>query len=312
MTDLASSVDLLGALADPTRMRLLCLLTEHELTVAELVDVTRATQSRVSAHLSRLREAGLAQDRRDGTSTCWRADPERFHAGARTLWAALRPSLADAALAGDRERCRAVLRAHRAAPGSLESWAGELEKHYSPGRTWEALARALTALVSLGDVLDAGGGDGAVAQMLAPRARTLTLLDRSDAMVAAAARRLHALAHVRAVPGDVEQMPLPDRAFDQVLLLNVLTDVAHPDRALRECARVLRPGGRLLVVTLAAHAHRAVAAAYGHTHPGFRPAALARWLRGARLTVDSCAVTSRETRAPRFEVLTAVAHRGSR
>src|SRR5579875_3445064 len=170
-------------------------------------------------------------------------------------------------------------------------------------------ARAFVGLMTLGDVLDAGAGDGAIAELLAPRARRITCLDRNARMAAAARTRLARAHNVDVVRGDVTAIPAADAAFDQVLLLNVLTSVETPAAALAEVARVLRPGGQLVLVTLDAHTHTAVTAAYGHVHAGFRPAALRRMLARAGLAVERCAVTSRERRQPHFQVITAFAQK---
>jgi ArsR family transcriptional regulator len=109
--------------------------------------------------------------------------------------------------------------------------------------------------------------------------------------------------------GDVEAIPAPDGSFDQVLLYNVLACVPQPGRALLELTRVLRPGGRLVAVTLDAHEHAEVTAPYGHVHAGFKPAALRRLLARTDLVVERCDVTSRERREPHFQIVTAVARR---
>jgi DNA-binding transcriptional ArsR family regulator len=316
MLSLGATSDLLGLLAEPSRVRLLALLGENELTVNELCSVTDLGQSRVSTHLGKLREAGLVRDRRSGGSTYYRMANGDLPAPARKLWTVVAADLDDAQLATDRQRCAAVLRARaeQARQAQREgrwpdSVAGEMERHYSPGRTWEALARGLIGLADLGDVLDAGAGDGATAQLLAPRARSVTCVDLSETLVSAARVRLAGHAHVRAEVADLHALPFADATFDQVLLLNVLTHLRAPARAVGELARVLRPTGRLALVTLAAHHHLDVTAAYGHVTPGFRPAAVRRMLEKAGLAVEQCAVTSREKRAPQFEVVTAFAHR---
>jgi ArsR family transcriptional regulator len=182
-----------------------------------------------------------------------------------------------------------------------------MEKHYSPGRTWESMARAFLFLAELGDVLDAGAGDGTVAALALPVATSVTCIDRSERMVEAAEQRLGKDARV--LVGDVEALPLPDASFDTVLLLHVLASVVRPEQALAECARVLRPGGRVLVATLDRHEHLDAAAPYGHVHPGFRPKKLAQLLEGAGLEVLHADVTSRERREPFFSVVTAIARR---
>jgi ArsR family transcriptional regulator len=161
-------------------------------------------------------------------------------------------------------------------------------------------------------VLDAGAGDGATAQLLAPRARRITCIDLSEKLIDAARVRLAAHANVKAEVADLHALPFPDRAFDEVLLLNVLTHLRAPAQAIAEVARVLRPGGRVALVTLAEHEHLDVTGGYGHLHPGFRPAAVRRMLEKAGLEVDGCGVTSREKRAPHFEVVTALAGKPQR
>jgi ArsR family transcriptional regulator len=312
MSSLGATSDLLGLLAEPSRVRLLALLGDNELTVNELCSVTELGQSRVSTHLGKLRDAGLVRDRRAGGSTYYRMANGDLPAPARKLWSVVAADLSDAQLATDRRRCAAVLRA-RADARKGDRWpdsvAGEMERHYSPGRTWEALARGLIGLCDLGDVLDAGAGDGATAELLAPRARTITCIDVSETLIDAARVRLAGHANVRAEVADLHALPFSDASFDQVLLLNVLTHLRAPAQALGELARVLRPGGRLALVTLAAHEHLEVTAAYGHVTPGFKPAEIRKLLEKAGLAVEQCAVTSREKRAPQFEVVTAFAEK---
>ena len=307
MSTLDATSGLLGLFAEPSRVRLLALLAEQELTVNEIVEATELGQSRVSTHLGKLREAGLLRDRRAGGSTYYRMANGEMPEAARKVWTVVSADLDDAQLAADRRRCAAVLRARSANRRWPDSIAGEMERHYSPGRTWEALARGLVGLVHLGDVLDAGAGDGATAELLAPRARSITCVDVSEKLVDAARVRLAGHANARAQVADLTALPFADGSFDDVLLLNVLTHVESPARALVELGRVLRPGGRLALVTLAAHDHFDVTSGYGHVHPGFSPAAIKRLVDKAGLAVASCAITSREKRAPHFQVVTAFA-----
>jgi ArsR family transcriptional regulator len=307
MADLGATSDLLGLLAEPSRVRLLALLAEQELTVGELCSATELGQSRVSTHLGKLREAGLLRDRRAGGSTFYRMANGEMPEAARKLWAVVAGDLDDAQLASDRRRCAGVLRARAATGRWPDSVAGEMERHYSPGRTWEALARGLIGLVELGDVLDAGAGDGATAQLIAPRARSVTCVDISETLIDAARVRLASHPNAKAQVADLVDLPFADASFDQVLALNVLTHLRAPGRALGELGRVLRPGGRLVLVTLAAHDHLDVTSGYGHIHPGFRPADVKRLLERAGLDVEQCALTSRERRAPYFQVVTAFA-----
>jgi DNA-binding transcriptional ArsR family regulator len=308
MSALDNKVDLLRLFGDATRVRLAALLERDELTVAEITRVTDLPQSRVSTHLGKLREAGVLRDRRDGTSTYYSMNNGAMPAEVRRLWELVGTDLDEPLLHADRERCAALLRA-REGDGWPDSVAGQMERHYSPGRTWEAMARGLLGLVRLGDALDAGSGDGALAALLAPRARSLTCLDRSETVLAAAKRRLGHLPNVAFAPGDVQALPFPAGRFDQVLLFHVLVYVERPALAVAEAARVLAAGGQAIITTVAPHQHPDVTAPYGHLHPGFPPRKLAGWLAAAGLTVTACEITSREKRAPHFEVVTAFAHK---
>jgi ArsR family transcriptional regulator len=296
--------DRLKAFADPSRVRLLALLSEEELTVAELTAITELPQPRVSTHLGRLKEAGLVLDRRDRGSSYYRL--EGWDAGTRALWDAVRTDAEDPLLARDRTRLAEVM-------GERGAWAdtvaGAMERNYSPGRTWESLARGMVGLVRLGDVADVASGDGAVAEILAPRSRTIACVDKSAAVVEKARRRLAGFANVTVSEGDMHDLPSPDASFDTVLLLASLSFTDRPEIALDEAARVLRAGGSLVVTTLAAHEHVDVARRYGHSNGGFEPRTLHRIATGAGLVVDHCGVTSTERRAPHFEIVTLFAHR---
>jgi ArsR family transcriptional regulator len=309
MADLDTTADLLALLAEPTRVRLLSLLAAHELTVAELSAATELGQSRVSTHLGRLRGAGVIRDRKVGTATYYALNEKTMPALARRVWGFVKAEVHDEVLAKDRQRWDVLGRARDKAASWPDALAGRMERHYSPGRTWESLARGLVGLIELGDVIDAGAGDGSVAQLLAPRAKSYTLVDRSERMLVAAGLRLQKLGNVKIELADLHHLPFPRPSFDTALLYNVLTEVEEPARVLQQLAHVLRPGGRLALITVAAHDHADIAEAYRQLHPGFAPAALRQLLARVGFTVERCAITSRERRPPRLEVVTAFAVR---
>jgi 2-polyprenyl-3-methyl-5-hydroxy-6-metoxy-1,4-benzoquinol methylase len=293
-------------LADASRLRLLLVLDAHELTVAELTQVTRLAQSRVSTHLARLQRAGLVRQRRAGAAAYYSATDAAREGAAGSVWELLRGQLNDAQARVDRERAAEVIRARRRAQTWAESVAGRMERQYSPGRTWEATARALIGLLDLGDVLDIACGDGVLAELMAGQARSVTGVDISPTLIAAARERLKGEARVTLVEADMHQLPLEPARFDHVFLMHALAYTRRPQDVLREAARMLRPGGRLVVVALNAHTHKATMQAYDHVNLGIAPAALRKLLEQAGLGVESCHVTSREEKPPYFEVLTAL------
>ena len=310
-TNLPSAVDWLSLFADGSRVRLLALLEREDLTVAELTAVTQLSQSRVSTHLGRLRDAGVVSDRKAGASVFYAINRGAMPEPASQLWTLLQSQLRDEVLSSDVERMREIKRARDKRGSWPDTVAGEMERHYSPGRTWEALCRGLSALIDAGDVLDIGSGDGTVAHLLAPHARSITCVDQSQRVIDAATKRLQGIAHVRCVLSDMHAIDLPDASFDQVLMLHVLACSTTPAAAIAEAARLLRPGGMLSVVTLAPHRHLEVTQSYGHVRAGIAPTALRKMLVESALEVRQCEVTSREQREPHFQVITAVARKSN-
>ena len=171
----------LKVFADATRVRLLALLEREELTVAELSAITRLAQPRVSTHLAKLKEAGLVRDRRAGVSAYYRFDDAALDPAQRALWQTLRDGSDDPLLRQDAERVAGVLATRAADQNWADSVAGDMERHYSPGRTWEALARSALPLLEPGDVLDIASGDGVLAELLAPHAHRYVCIDASTA-----------------------------------------------------------------------------------------------------------------------------------
>lgn len=299
--NLSQYVGTLNLLGDESRLRLCALLSERELSVTDLVRVTGISQSRVSTHLARLREGGFVRDRRDGQHAFYALVADEVPPAAKlVLDQAMRSS--DATLEGDRQRLSELDAERRG--GLPDSFAGEMERHYSPGRTWPSLAVGLAALLRLGDVLDVGSGDGAVAAQLAPYCRSLTCIDASARMIDAAKARLEKRA--RALVADAQALPFDDRSFDEVLVFHTLTYAEDPARVLGECARVLRPGGRIVVLSLDEHQWREVTAPYGERHAGFSPRTLASLLTRAGLTVSTSHVACREAKKPHFQVVLAI------
>jgi DNA-binding transcriptional ArsR family regulator/protein-L-isoaspartate O-methyltransferase len=306
MMDLEAWSSRLKVLADATRVRLLALLEYEELTVAELSSITRLAQPRVSTHLARLKEAGLVRDRRAGVSAYYRFDEAGLDPAQRALWRALREGSDDPLLRQDAERIPSVLAARAADANWADSVAGDMERHYSPGRTWEALARSALPLLAPGHVLDIASGDGVLAELLAPHAREYICIDASARVVSAASERLRRFPNVQVREGDMHALPFADDHFDLVVLMHALTYAAKPAVAVAEAARVLRPGGHLLLSSLAEHQHRAVVEAYSHVNLGFSDTSLRRFVLNAGLEIATSETVTREKRPPHFEVISMI------
>jgi SAM-dependent methyltransferase len=302
--NLTEHVDTLNLLGDENRIRLCALLRGRELCVTDLVRVTGVAQSRVSTHLGRLREAGFVRDRRQGAQSFYALATDKLPSSARAFLDEAATS-ADPTLDGDQRRLAALDAERRG--GLPESAVDEIERDYSPGRTWHSLAVGLSGLLKLGDVLDAGSGDGAAASSLAPYCRSLTCIDTNPQMIEAARERLARHTHVRTQVADLHDLPFATSSFDVVLMFHTLTYAARPAKALAECARVLRPGGRLVLLCLDEHRHLEVTARYGERHAGFSPRAVRALLSRAGLTVVTAEIACRELKKPHLQVVLAIA-----
>ncbi len=299
----------LHVLADPTRVRLLALLENEELTVAELASITRLAQPRVSTHLAKLKDAELVLDRRAGVSAYYRFNDDQLDPGEKRLWETLRDSTDDPLLRQDAERLPLVLSSRSGDQNWADSVAGDMERHYSPGRTWEALARSALPLLAPGEVLDIASGDGVLAELLAPHSKKYICLDSSAKVVMAASERLRKLPHVEVIEGDMQALPFENSRFDLILLMHALTYADKPALAIAEAGRVLKKNGRLLLACLAKHEHRAAVTPFGHVNLGFTEKELRKFADKAGLEVLVCEAVTREKRPPHFEVLTLLARK---
>ncbi len=288
------AIETLSVLGDENRLRLCALLSGRELNVGDLVRVTGIAQSGVSTHLGRLRDAGFVRDRREGRECFYTLATDALPSTVTHVLGEVRGS-DDPTLVGDRERLRAL---------DVERGVGR--DAYSPGRTWQSLATGIAALLELGDVLDVGSGDGSAASLVAPYCRALTCIDTNAQALEAARERLAAYDHVRTRIADAESLPFAETSFDAVLVFHTLTYTEHPDLALRECARVLRPGGRVVVLCLDEHRQQHLTARHGERHPGLSPERVSALLTGAGLTVRRCEVASREQKKPHLKVVLAL------
>jgi ArsR family transcriptional regulator len=165
------------------------------------------------------------------------------------------------------------------------------------------MARSALPLLEPGDVLDIASGDGVLAELMAPHSRRYVCLDASSKVVSAASERLRRLANVEVREGDMHELPFDDDSFDLVVLMHALTYADRPAQAVAEAARVMRPGGRLLLTSLARHEHRSTVEAYGHVNLGFSEKDLRKFADKAGFEIVSCETVTRERRPPHFEMI---------
>ena len=301
-------------LGDEARLRLLRLLAAERLNVTELTSILGIAQSGVSRHLGLLKDAGLVEERRDGGFTYFRLAPtlESGQNGFGPLWPLLRAQfdVASATAEGraDDARLEEVRRVRK--ENFEEHGAATETRQIVPGRSWAAWSRALGHLLPRLEIADLGCGDGYLTIEAARFAAKVIAVDRSASALARAkqlATRKNLSAHSAKSEwkrGELERLPLKDASVDVALLSQALHHAVSPAKAVTEAARILRPGGRVLVLDLREHDEQWVRDRLGDAWLGFDDAELARLLKAAGLTDVKVSVGARRTRDP-FTVLIA-------
>jgi len=307
--DLHGTSRLLKALGDETRLRILNLLHEEELSGTDLMEILNMGQSRISTHLALLREVGLVTDRRAGRRSYFSIAAE----ATTELWARIRgenertPEF-EADLAG-LEALRA--RRREASRAYFDRVAASFGDQLLPGRTWEGLTRAILQLAPRVRYADLGIGDGMLTLMLAEVAESVTAIDISPEMLNHLAARAKAkgIDNVEPVEGDIEDLPLPDECHDVVVASQALHHATSPLQCLREAWRILVPGGRILVIDLLAHNEEWVREKLQHTILGFTESSLEELLREAGFVEARVSRAARDPQPPHFMTLVAIARR---
>ncbi len=308
MTSILKSLRLLG---DATRTRIFLLLAQEELSVAELQEILGLGQSTLSTHLAQLKRAGILADRRTGKNILYRlAEPGGAE---RRLFEHLTAVLRQASLQvreadQDREALRLVrLKRRDRVRAYFDELAGRFGRQYVPGRSWKGLAETLLMLLPPLVIADLGAGEGTVAQLLARRAREVIAIDNSEKMVEFGSQlaRRHGVRNLHYRRGDMEDLPVETGAVDVAFFSQSLHHAQHPERAVEEARRILRPGGRVVVLDLVKHNFEQARKLYADLWLGFTEVELRRMLRKAGFRNVSTAIVHREAKAPHFETVLA-------
>jgi ArsR family transcriptional regulator len=304
---MASIVKTLRVVADATRLRILLLLKGEELSVAELQEILAMGQSTISTHLSHLRQTGLVEDRRTGKSNLYRLTPaeggvlEEILANATT-------EIPEAA--ADQAAMRRVLRKRQDKMRAFfDSVAGRrLGKDYVPGKSWKSLAEALLRLMPPLVVADLGAGEGSSALLLSQRAVKVIAVDNSAKMIEVGREQAerHGVKNVDYRLGDMEEIPIADGEVALVFFSQSLHHALHPERALAEAARILKPGGRVVILDLARHRFEEAREIYADEWLGFSESELETMLQKAGFANVETAVVDKEPETPQFQTLLGV------
>jgi ubiquinone/menaquinone biosynthesis C-methylase UbiE/predicted transcriptional regulator len=304
---MASTINLLRLLADPTRLRLLLLLEEAELTVAELQEILGMGQSRISTHLAQLKRAGIVTDRRAGKHAYYGAKPAQrngAHARVNEIVRTLAHELPETSR--DKTALKLILRKRQdKAREYFDELAGKFGRSYVPGRSWQALAHTLITLLPPLTVADLGAGEGTLAQLLAKNARKVIAVDNSPKMVEFGSElaRKHGYKNLEYRLGDLENPPITKESVDLAFFSQALHHAIRPERALASAHRMLKKGGRVIILDLLSHQFEKARDLYADHWLGFSEIELHELLENAGFRQVDVRVVAREKESPHFQTV---------
>lgn len=291
-------------------MRLVALLERDELSVNELQQITRLGQSRISTHLGLLQEVGLLTSRKDGKRNFYRINPNAPAEASACLKIALTGAPEIPEHAADLTHLKRVL-AERNDQAKLyfNQVAGRFDRQYGPGRSWQAFAQTLLRLLPRLDIADLGSGEGLQAELLARNARRVICVDNSKHIVDFGQRKAkkNGLKNLEFRHGDIENPPLRAKSVDVALLSQALHHAEHPKTAIAAAHRILRPGGRILILDLLEHNFEQARELYGDRWLGFPQNKLHEWLKAAKFRQIEITEVAREEEPPHFQTVLATA-----
>lgn len=302
----------LRLLADPSRLRILLLLEKEELSVAELQDILGMGQSRMSTNLAQMKQGGLLEDRREGKSIFYRVRPRRGVEA--ESFAKLKAVLESTAseipeLEQDAAALVLVMRRRRDKVRSyFDELAGKFGRHYVPGRSWKGLAETLLTLMPPIVIADLGAGEGTFSQLLARRAKKVIAVDNSEKMVAYGTElaQKHGVTNLEYRLGDIEEIPIRTGTVDLAFFSQALHHAQHPAHAVAEAYRILKPGGRIIVLDLLRHNYQEARELYADVWLGFTEAEVFRFLTDAGFRHIETSIVHREDESPHFQTLLTV------
>ena len=305
---MASTINFLRLIADPTRLRLLLLLEQEELSVAELQEILGMGQSRISSHLAQLKRAGAVIDRRAGKNVYYGLqNPSRNGARAARVQELVQTVAREIPeTARDRTALKLALRKRQdKAREYFDELAGKFGRSYVPGRSWEALAHVLITLLPPLTVADLGAGEGTLAQLLARNARKVIAVDNSPKMVefASALAKKHGFRNIEYRLGDMQEPPIAKNSIDLAIFSQALHHAPKPERAIKSAYSILRKNGRIAVLDLLSHSFERARELYADHWLGFSEVQLHQLLENAQFKNIDVRVVSREKQSPHFQTV---------
>lgn len=302
-----SILNSLKLLADPTRLRLLLVLSREQLSVAELQEILAMGQSRISTQLAQLKKAALITDTRSGKSNLYHATiPESLQTIAEKAVKELPEHKSDL------QSLKHILRKRKDTTRAyFDQLAGKFGKSYVPGRSWKSLAEALLKVHQFGVVADLGAGEGTAAQLFAQRAEHVIAVDNSPKMVefSKSLAKKNQLPHLDFRLGEIEEIPIDSETVDLALFSQALHHAQSPANALEEAYRILKPGGTLIVLDLLQHSFEQARELYHDVHLGFSEIRLGELMEASGFLDATTTVVDREEQPPHFQTLLATARK---
>ena len=302
---MASMLKSLRLASDPNRLRLLLLLEQEELSVAELQEILGKGQSQISTNLAQLKHAGLVDDRRTGKNAFY-----RLSAPGELMDLLRRAAVEVPEAKQDRDALQLTLRRRGDNMRRyFDELAGKFGRQYVPGRSWKGIAEALLKLMPPLVVADLGAGEGTISQMMAQKAKKVIAIDNSEKMVEFGSElvRKHGIENLEYRLGDLEDVPIENGTVDLAFLSQALHHARHPERAVAEAWRILKPGGRIAILDLNRHHFEEARELYADLWLGFTELEIERFLEGAGFHNAETAIVHREMEAPYLETLLATA-----
>jgi len=309
---MSATLKSLRALSDPTRLRIVALLEKDELSVNELQEITHMGQSRISTHLGLLQDAGLVQPRREGKRTFYRLSQTADVTARDFIQVAVRGAKELPEHGSDQVNLKRIL-ARRSDQQQLyfNQIAGRFDRSYGPGRSWQAFGQMLLRVLPPLVVADLGAGEGLLSELLARRCKKVFAVDNSEKIVAfgVAKAKKNGLKNLEFRLGDLQDPPLDAQSVDLVVLSQALHHAQEPAKAIAAVARILKPGGQVMILDLLQHTFEKARELYGDRWLGFPESDLQHWLEAAGFKKIEISVVAREEQPPHFATILAAAEK---
>ncbi len=307
-----STLKLLRAISDATRLRILSLLETDELSVNELQEITGMGQSRISTHLGHLLDLELVQLRKEGKRTYYRQNRDLPEKMAEFVRLAIPGAQELPEHASDRINLKRILKRRQdQAQVYFNQVAGRFDRVYGPGRSWQGFGNLLLRILPPITVADLGSGEGLLAELLARRCRKVIAVDNSEKIVSFGSTKAakNNLENLEFRLGDLQNPPIEKSSVDLAILSQALHHAEKPDAAIEAAYRILRPGGMIMILDLLKHNFKKARELYGDLWRGFAESELHSWLETAGFKHIEISIVAREESAPYFETVLASGER---